>query len=47
MLFKKALQVKLKIGVGLSRSAKTQAIENIFKEPKKVLEKIQNNSQMN
>ena len=46
-IVKKALQVKLKIGVGLSRAAKTQAIENIFKEPKKVLEKIQNNSQMN
>ena len=32
---------------GAQRAAKTQAIENIFKEPKKVLEKIQNNSQMN
>ena len=30
-IVKKALQVKLKIGVGLSRAAKTQAIENIFK----------------
>ena len=43
----KLFQAKLKIVVGLSRAAKTQAIENIFKEPKKVLEKIQNNSQMN
>ena len=43
----KLFQAKLKIGVGLARAAKTQAIENIFKEPKKVLEKIQNNSQMN
>ena len=35
----KLFQAKLKIGVGLSRAAKTQAIENIFKEPKKVSEK--------
>ena len=40
VIVKKALQVKLKIGVGLSRAAKIQAIENIFKEPKKFLEKI-------
>ena len=32
---------------GAQRAAKTQAIENIFKEAKKVLEKIQNNSQIN
>ena len=43
----KLFQAKFKIGVDLSRAAKTQAIEKIFKEPKKVLEKIQNNSQMN
>ena len=43
----KLFQAKLKIGVDLLRAAKTQAIENIYKEPKKVLEKIQNNSQMN
>ena len=35
----KIFQAKLKLGVGLSIAAKTQAIENIFKEPKKVIEK--------
>ena len=35
----KLFQAKLKIGVGLSRAAKTQVIEHIFKELKKILEK--------
>ena len=53
----KLFQAKIKLGQGsrmtesasdgAQRAAKTQAIENIFKEHKKVLEKIQNNSQMN
>ena len=32
----KLFKVKIKLGQSLSRAAKTQAIENIFKEPKKV-----------
>ena len=32
----KLFQAKIKFGQSLSRAAKTQAIENIFKEPKKV-----------
>ena len=42
----KLFQAKIKLGQALPRASKTQAIENIFKESKKVSEKIQNNSQM-